>query len=139
LPSLPQKVSHLEQLLGHWQKPQHRSSPVIHQALAVIKQTKGQMGIPSLAEICSIGQRQLERLFQTQVGMSAKTYARLVRVQTARAALRQEQPLATAHLSQEMGFYDQSHFIREFQTLMGLTPQQYRQKRALRQQQQGQL
>lgn len=132
LPDLTQKISYLEEMLHRWLCPDRELSPAVQMALATIRQSKGQVSVKMLAAASFISQRQLERLFQTQVGMSAKTYARLVRVQTARARLRQAQP--TAHLSQDLGFYDQSHFVRDFQAIMGLTPQQYRQNRALRQQ-----
>jgi AraC-like DNA-binding protein len=132
LPTLAQKAAHLEAILHRWYRPQQELSPDIHTALTAIRQTKGQINLHALAEANFISQRQLERHFQAQVGLSAKTYARLVRVQTARIRLRQAQP--TAHLSQDLGFYDQSHFIRDFQAIMGLTPQQYRQYRVLRQQ-----
>ncbi len=132
LPTLAQKTAHLEAILHRWYRPQRELLPDVHTALTAIRQTKGQIDLHALAEASFISQRQLERYFQVQVGLSAKTYARLVRVQTARARLRQAQP--TAHLSQDLGFYDQSHFIRDFQAIMGLTPQQYRQNRALRQQ-----
>ncbi|MCL4261897.1 MAG: helix-turn-helix transcriptional regulator [Anaerolineae bacterium] len=133
LPTLPQKIAHLEYMLWQWQKPQRELATDTRTILAAIRQAQGQVNIKSLADARFISQRQLERLFQAQVGMSAKTYARLVRVQRARTALRQATP-AAAHLSQDLGFYDQSHFIHEFRAIMGLTPQQYRQNRALRQQ-----
>lgn len=86
-----------------------------------------QRGIPSidaLSQQMNISQRQLERLFQQQVGLSPKSYARLLRIDAARKALKQ--PVASlTDLGLNLGFYDQSHFIREFKTVIGMTPSAY--------------
>lgn len=130
-PTLPQKIAFLEEMLRQWRQPHRELSADARTSLNIIRQTQGQVNVKSLADAVCISQRQLERLFQTQVGMSAKTYARLVRVEQARAMLKQV--LSTAvHLSQDLGYYDQSHFIHDFQAIMGQTPQQYRQRRAQR-------
>lgn len=134
LPTTSQKAAHLEAMLHRWYRPQQELSPDIRTALTAIRQTQGQLNLRALAEANFISQRQLERHFQAQVGLSGKTYARLVRVQAARSLLRQATAVGAAHLSQDLGYYDQSHFIRDFQAIMGLTPQQYRHNRALRQQ-----
>jgi transcriptional regulator GlxA family with amidase domain len=73
----------------------------------------------------SDSQRQLERLYQNQVGISPKQYSQLLRVETARLVLGQMNKSSTANLAAELGFYDQSHFIREFSAVIGLTPYAY--------------
>jgi AraC-like DNA-binding protein len=60
-----------------------------------------------------------------QVGMSPKQYARLLRVETARLALKRMRAPSTTYLAAELGFYDQAHFIREFSAVVGMTPYAY--------------
>lgn len=81
--------------------------------------------IPQLARALAVSQRQLERLYQTQVGMSPKQYTQLLRVETARLALKQLNGHTTTQLATELGFYDQAHFIREFSAVVGVTPYAY--------------
>jgi AraC-like DNA-binding protein len=84
-------------------------------------------GIPSmdaLSQQMNISQRQLERLFRQQVGLSPKRYARLLRIDAARKALKIPQASLT-DLGLNLGFYDQSHFIREFKSVIGMTPSAY--------------
>jgi AraC-like DNA-binding protein len=100
--------------------------PLIPASLAMLRQTEGFLAIPNLADHFAISQRQLERLYQTQVGMTPKYYARLLRVETARLMLKRQQ--SNTHLAAELGFYDQSHFIREFSAVIGLTPYRYMQR-----------
>lgn len=76
-----------------------------------------------------ISRRQLERKFQQEVGISPIQLKQLYRIKLARTLISRhpEQPLS--HVGQDAGFYDQAHFIRQFQKVTGLTPNQYRQKK----------
>lgn len=85
--------------------------------------------IANLSSQLPISQRQLERRFQLEVGFSPAQVKQLQRVKLARALISQrpEQPLVQIGL--DTGFYDQAHFIRQFQKITGLTPNQYRLKK----------
>ena len=61
--------------------------------------------------------------------MTPKQYARLVRVETARLALKQHTETAT-RLAVDLGFYDQAHFIREFRSVIGMTPTAYKKRQS---------
>ncbi len=99
--------------------------PLIPASLTRLREREGQLPIPELARELAVSQRHLERLYQSQVGMSPKQYARLLRVETARLALKQMNGQSTAGLAAELGFFDQSHFIREFSIIIGMTPYTY--------------
>lgn len=70
-------------------------------------------------------ERQLERLFLDLIGIRAKTYARLTRVNRA-AALIQKGGRRLTDVAQELGYCDQSHFIHDFKAVCGVTPTAYR-------------
>lgn len=99
--------------------------PLIPASLDALRTSGGSLAIRTLAESFAISQRHLERLYQRQVGMSPKKYAQLLRVETARLALKDMHLPTTTDLAVELGFYDQSHFIREFQAVIGMTPYRY--------------
>ena len=94
-------------------------------SLARQREKEGQLEIPELAHAFAVSQRHLERLYQSQVGMSPKRYAQLLRVEAARLALKQRNGQSTTTLAAELDFYDQSHFIREFSAVIGMTPYAY--------------
>ncbi len=124
-------LAHRFQLLDQWlvvrlAQGQARSL-LIPPSLARLQTRAGQLPIPQLAEELAVSQRQLERLFQLQVGMTPKQYARLVRVETARLALKQHTE-TTTRLAVDLGFYDQAHFIREFRSVIGMTPTAYKKR-----------
>ena len=126
-------LAHRFQLLDQWllarlAQGQTRSL-LIPPSLARLQAQAGQLPIPQLAEELAVSQRQLERLFQLQVGMTPKQYARLVRVETARLALKQHRE-STTRLAVDLGFYDQAHFIREFRSVIGMTPTAYKKRQS---------
>lgn len=98
---------------------------LIPASLIRLRQGMGQLSIHDLAEEFSISQRQLERIYKNQVGVSPKHYSRLLKIENARLALKQMNGISPAELAADFGFYDQSHFIREFSAVVGLTPYAY--------------
>jgi AraC-like DNA-binding protein len=126
--SLPVRIELLEKwLLGRLSLSPERHA-LIPASLELLRQTNGRGSIPDLAQQLAISQRQLERLYQTQVGMSPKQYTQLLRVEAARLALKQLQGQTTTTLAAELGYYDQAHFIHEFGAVIGLTPTAYRKR-----------
>lgn len=69
-----------------------------------------------------ISPRQLRRLFMYYIGDSAKTFSQVVRFQSVvRSGLSLQQEPGIKIFPDE-GYYDQSHFIKEFRTFYGTTP-----------------
>ncbi len=66
--------------------------------------------------------RTLQRLFQRYVGVSPKWVLRRYRLHEAAAALAREQHRPWAEVAAELGYFDQSHFIRDFTAAIGMTP-----------------
>jgi len=71
--------------------------------------------------------RTLQRLFARYVGVSPKWVLRRYRLHEAAAALAREQDRPWAEVAAELGYFDQSHFIRDFTAAIGLTPVAYAQ------------
>jgi AraC-like DNA-binding protein len=74
----------------------------------------------------AISPQQLRRIFQASVGLSPKTLARIVRFQEMLKALTQHSRQTSTRNHEgiffDLGFYDQAHFIHEFQSLYGVSP-----------------
>jgi AraC-like DNA-binding protein len=78
-----------------------------------------------LAARVSLGARSLERLFERYVGVPPKWIIRRYRIHEAcERALSGDVPSWSA-LAQELGYFDQAHFIRDFKSQVGRTPAQY--------------
>jgi AraC-like DNA-binding protein len=123
--SVPARIGLLETWLVQRLALGRELSALIPATLARLRQSVGQVPIPQLAQEFAISQRQLERLYQRQGGMSPKQYTRLLRVEAARLALKRMDQRSTGALAADLGFYDQPHFIREFRGVVGMTPYAY--------------
>jgi len=69
-------------------------------------------------------------LFRAEVGLSPKAYARVRRLQAALRLLGAG-PVGGADVAAEVGYFDQAHFVRDFESFTGMTPTQYSRQRIL--------
>lgn len=70
--------------------------------------------------------RHLGRLFRERCGLSPKGLQRILRVNAAARLIRGPGELSLTRLAQELGYFDQAHFIHEFRSVCGVTPGTYR-------------
>lgn len=70
--------------------------------------------------------RHLARLFRERCGLSPKSLQRILRVNSAARRMQQPENVSLTHLAQELGYFDQAHFIHDFRAVCGVTPGTYR-------------
>ncbi|MDF1657052.1 MAG: AraC family transcriptional regulator [Verrucomicrobiales bacterium] len=81
--------------------------------------------VAALAREVGISERQLHRQFLQLVKMSPREFILRSRIQASAADLRNTGE-SIASLSDKYGFCDQSAFTRQFRSVLGMTPGQYR-------------
>ena len=91
-------------------------------ALHLILEKKGILGV-STDLVVGLSPRQLRRIFQHYIGVSAKSFAKVVRFQLILNAKPSMQSLRESKLFYD-GYFDQAHFIKDFKQFYGLTPSQ---------------
>ncbi len=123
--SLRDKVSIIETTLSQTRRQNKTISTQSTQAIKHVKESQGRLTIKTLSQDLDINQRKLERLFKAQLGMSASEYTRIVRIEQARTSLKKTN-CSLAEVAYELGFYDQAHFSKSFQSVVGISPGQYR-------------
>lgn len=96
----------------------------IDEALRLIFERHGNIGVNELIETIGCSERKLERLFKRFVGLSPKFYARIIRLSYI-FELMQEGDKSWSDLVYDSGFYDQSHFIKNFKEFTGEDPSSY--------------
>jgi AraC-like DNA-binding protein len=67
----------------------------------------------------------MQRLFREYVGVSPKWVLQRYRLHEAAARLAEGTPGTWAAVAADLGYSDQSHFIRDFTRAVGLTPGAY--------------
>lgn len=73
-----------------------------------------------------VSERRLQRLFGEQVGVGPKWVIQRFRLHEAVERIAaSSRALDWAQFAQDLGYYDQSHFIRDFRRLVGATPADY--------------
>jgi len=98
----------------------------VNQTISLISRFRGAVSISQLADNVNLTERHLLALFQTYVGASPKTYARLVRfLELMRRFQNPDNIERFSRLALDVGYYDQPHFVREFSRIVHKTPQQF--------------
>ncbi|HJL40638.1 MAG TPA: AraC family transcriptional regulator [Myxococcales bacterium LLY-WYZ-16_1] len=82
--------------------------------------------IADLARECGVSHRRFTAGFKRAVGLPPRPYGRIVRFQRILPDLRRSGDLDWCDVALACGYYDQSHFIRDFKAFSGLTPTAYR-------------
>ena len=96
---------------------------------------KNQAGprVREAAKYLCLSQRRFIQVFKAEVGMTPKLFSRIQRFQQTRTIIQHNPSINWADLAVDLGYFDQSHFIREFLEFSGLNPTDYinRQKRVI--------
>lgn len=95
--------------------------PVLARILRTISACQGNVTLAQLARVANCGPRHLRRTFSQAVGVGPKTFCRITRFRAALRALRRPRPDLLA-VALEAGYYDQAHFIHDFNDLYGSSP-----------------
>jgi AraC-like DNA-binding protein len=75
-----------------------------------------------LQKVFSISERQFQRRFRSNIGISLETYIRVIKFQRSIHLIKQNQFNKLSDIAYDLGYTDQSHFIRDFKTFSGMTP-----------------
>lgn len=92
----------------------------LYNAIDIILKNYGVLNIKDIDVGVSI--RQLQRLFQFYIGDTPKTFSKVVQFQNILKAKPSKQSLKHNKLFYDVGYYDQSHFIKDFKNFYGVTP-----------------
>jgi len=112
-------------MLEHWLLDALARGAHVHaavsEACARIQRDPADFRLPAPSRELGVSREHLIRLFRTQVGMTPKAYANVLRfdraLRCARGGSRTWSDIAHA-----CGYYDQSHLIRDFQRYAGRAP-----------------
>ena len=97
----------------------------INNAVNQILSSNGTMSIRNICTETGCSERQLERLFKRYVGLSPKLYSRIIRFTYIFQHVQPQAKVNGSELGLASGYYDQSHFIRNFKAFTGEDPSQY--------------
>jgi AraC-like DNA-binding protein len=114
----------LEQwLLQRLTRPLERN-PAVAYALQQF-QVSPSLAVGRMVDKIGFSQRHFIQLFTTEVGLTPKVFSRVRRFQQAVTTIGNCKTVDWVSLALECGYYDQAHFIHDFETFSGITPATY--------------
>jgi AraC-like DNA-binding protein len=99
--------------------------PAVGYALHHIRRAPHIVTVQSVIEKISLSQRRFIQLFRQQVGLAPKTFCRVRRFQRVLHNIYGMSEVEWAQVALDCGYYDQAHFIHDFQAFSGITPSAY--------------
>jgi AraC-like DNA-binding protein len=88
----------------------------------IVFEAKGQISVSQLARMCNLSSRTLERHCYFNIGIGPKEFISIVRFKSAIWALESDKAEISGRIAVRMGYYDQSHFIKEIKKRTGFLP-----------------
>lgn len=99
---------------------------VIDDSVNEIINNKGVVDISHLEYNSHLSTAQFRKRFREEVGLSPKKYAKIIKINSILSELEQfEECKLLTDLVYAYDYFDQSHFIKEFKSIVGKTPTQF--------------
>lgn len=94
-------------------------------AYAIQEFNNGSQTVSNITEKIDFTRQWFRRIFQEEVGLSPKVYYRVQRFQQALRLIVRGQDIDWVSIALTCGYFDQAHFIHDFQAFTGFSPTAY--------------
>ncbi len=108
----------LQQRIGAKAAPRGDARPAVRLLIA----SRGRRRVADVARQLGWSRRRLERVFDRDVGLRPKLFARIVRLNAVLASLDAAERASAVDLALDAGYFDQAHLLRDFRALAGRRP-----------------
>jgi AraC-like DNA-binding protein len=105
-----------------WEQQPH---PAVTFALASFQTGPQRRSISEVTAQLGMSPKRFIHLFKEAIGLTPKVYCRVLRFQDMLHLLENNQQVSWADLALSCEYFDQAHFIHDFQAFSSLTPQTY--------------
>ncbi|MDX1364337.1 MAG: helix-turn-helix domain-containing protein [Arenibacter latericius] len=105
----------------------NRLEPIdwLDRAIASILQSNGIIQQSILAEQAGVSMRHFRRVFKNIIGMPPKYYCKVIQINTVFHLMNSSASDKLHHLALDCGYYDQAHFIKDFNKFIGASPENF--------------
>lgn len=113
----------IEELIQKHEPKLRKLDRVYSRAVSIMEKSGGHVKINEIANNLGVSTRTLERSFADTLGMSPKKFNRLVRfTEVIRKLKTSGKNTPMTSIAHECGYFDQSHFIKDFRAFYGKCP-----------------
>ncbi|OGG99502.1 MAG: hypothetical protein A2600_12190 [Candidatus Lambdaproteobacteria bacterium RIFOXYD1_FULL_56_27] len=118
-------IQMIEQFLKDRLKGEDRLAVQVRDMVERIALSREVIRAEQVCHFSGMGLRKLERMFKTYVGVSPKWVIQRFRLMEAAQTLGFQREATFTEIALALGYYDQSHFIRDFKAMVGVSPSEY--------------
>lgn len=104
---------------------QTNKKALVNQLLALLLAHHGNLKINQLAVLTHYSRRYITQVFHEFTGFSLKSFCKVLRLQYVLQTLNRHPEKKLIEVAYASGFYDQAHFIKDFQNFVQLLPKEY--------------
>lgn len=120
------KINYIDELLFSLPIEADNNIKKLNDIVASIEANQEIMKVSDICKIFNMEPRYLQRLFVKYIGVSAKWVINRYRMHDALTSVESNKEIDWAALAIQLGYYDQAHFIKDFKSMIGKTPKDYR-------------
>ena len=121
----PARIDHFEQLIADRLADGDEASSEINWMLRALTRVNGRIRMRALERELGWSSKRTIGRFKEHVGLTPKTFARLLRFRAAVAAIDAAEDPDWCELAHACGFYDQAHLINEFRAFSDCSPREF--------------
>lgn len=127
LESGSQLASELDRLIYRMKsKSDDKVDSIAAASIQHIRDHKGNIMVKDLTDNFGISKRQLERRFRSSIGVSMKSFARIVRFLFTKSLIKAKPEESLLNIAFNNGYYDHAHLTRDFKKMAGSIPSDMR-------------
>lgn len=105
-------------------------NPFTNFAVNAIVEAPRNSSIENISAKVGYSQKHLINIFKKNVGITPKSFLKIVRFQKAVEEINRRKKINWTAIALECGYYDHAHFINDFKTFSGFTPNEFSQKQS---------
>ncbi|MBC8088025.1 MAG: helix-turn-helix domain-containing protein [Phycisphaerae bacterium] len=111
-------VQHLRAELRSMKVPKPRVVSVVSH----VANCASSLDLAAIRRNVGLSERSMQRMFDAEVGLTTKQFAKVLRVQRVVQLRRMNARVTWARAAIDAGYYDQSHFNKDFRSVVGCAP-----------------
>jgi AraC-like DNA-binding protein len=128
--SIKEKINSVESTILKSLSGHSNIETVVPDLISQIHLSQGCKTLHHLYRRYRVSARQLQNHFKQHTGMTIKSFSKIIRLDNVRKMKSAKNRISLTELCYEFGYCDQSHMIKDFKQITGLTPSLYLKKRA---------
>lgn len=127
--NLCQRINIIEKFLMKFLMQYGKNDQYVDMAVKKLLYNYKTVSIKGISRDSFLSQRQMERKFKSAVGVSPKIFQRISRFEAVMKKLLLQQEKNYLPVILDHGYYDQSHFLKEFKSYLGEYPASFLQEK----------